>query len=93
MITDTLLDQLSIVVERAGVSTDTIGALREAFPQLHFTHCMDDDIGAGIEPVRSADGCNLYLVDGSDHCLRFTRSLADATGLVLAEVGEDDDPS
>jgi len=90
MITDILLDQLTTVVSRAGLSADSVAALRDAFPDLHFTHCLDDDIGAGIEPIREADGFNLYLVDGSNHCMTFTRSLDNATGLVLAEVEPED---
>jgi hypothetical protein len=89
MITEEFLDQISTVISRAGLSTASVAALREAFPDVHFTHCLDDDIGAGIEPAREDEGFNLYLVNASEHCIRFTRDLASATGLVLAEVGED----
>jgi hypothetical protein len=89
MITDTLLDQLTTIVDRAGLSPESVAALRDAFPDLHFTHCLDDDIGAGIEPIREADGFNIYLVDAGNHCMTFTRSLDNATGLVLAEVEPD----
>jgi hypothetical protein len=88
MITDTFLDQITTVVSRAGLSADSVAALRDAFPDLHFTYCLDDDIGVGIEPVRSTEDFNLYLVNGSDHCVRFTPNLEAATGLVLAEVDE-----
>jgi hypothetical protein len=90
MITQTFLDQIETIVTRAGLSSDSLAALREAFPDHHFTHCLDDDISAGIEPVREAEGFNLYLIDASEHCLRFTRELDSATGLVLAEVGDED---
>jgi hypothetical protein len=86
MITDTLLDRLLTILDRAGLSADSVAALREAFPELHFTYCLDDDIGAGIEPVREDAAVRLYLVAGRGHCLRFTRDLEEATGLVLAEV-------
>ena len=89
MITDILLDQLTTVVSRAGLSADSVAALRDAFPDLHFTHCLDDDIGAGIDPIREADGFNLYLLTKAEHCISFTRSQESATGLVLAEVTED----
>lgn len=89
MITQTFLDQIETIVTRAGLSSDSVAALREAFPDHHFTHCLDDDISAGIEPVREADGFNLYLIDASEHCLRFTREFDSATGLVLAEVGDE----
>ncbi|MEA3639509.1 MAG: DUF6129 family protein [Lamprobacter sp.] len=90
MITPVFLDQIETIVSRAGLSADSLAALREAFPDHHFTQCLDDDISAGIEPVRESDGFNLYLIDASEHCLHFTRDLDSATGLVLAEVSDDD---
>jgi hypothetical protein len=89
MITEQFLDQVTTIITRAGLSADSVAALRDAFPDLHFTYCLDDDIGAGIEPFREAEGFNLYLIDGSAHCISFTRSLDGATGLVLAEVTDD----
>ncbi|TVQ84421.1 MAG: hypothetical protein EA400_17450 [Chromatiaceae bacterium] len=86
MIDAAFLDGVLAIIGRAGLSTESVAALRDAFPALHFTYCHDDDIGTGIAPVRTADGFNLYLVDGRDHCIRFTSDLANATGLVLAEV-------
>ncbi len=88
MITPERIEQVTRVVERAGLNERTLSALREAFGEIHFTYCMDDDIGAGVgvgAPVREAEGFNLYLVDGRSHCMRFTNDLAAATGLVLAE--------
>ncbi|ESQ09939.1 MAG TPA: hypothetical protein DDY14_07370 [Chromatiaceae bacterium] len=90
MITDQLLDQISTIISRAGLSTESIAALREAFPEQHFTYCSDDDIGEAIEPCREAEGFNIYLIDGSQHCVSFTRNQETATGLVLAEVGDAD---
>lgn len=81
------LDQVARILERAGLSEQTLGALREAFTDIHLTYCMDEDIGIG-EPVRRADGFNMYLVDGRGHCLRFTTDMEAATGIVLAEVDE-----
>lgn len=88
-ITDALLNQIATIITRAGVSTESTAALRDAFPDIHFTYCLDDDIGAGITPFREADGFNLYLIDGSEHCISFTGSLESATGLVLAEVSDE----
>jgi hypothetical protein len=90
MLTDEFLDQVTTIVTRAGLTPDSVAALRQAFPNVHFTHCLDDDIGAGIDPYREADGFNLYLITGAEHCISFTRSQEGATGLVLAEVTEDD---
>jgi hypothetical protein len=90
MITDAFLDQITTIVERAGLSTESLAALREAFPDVHFTYCLDDDISAHILPFREAEGFNLYLISGAEHCIKFTKDLEIATGLVLAEVDEDD---
>jgi hypothetical protein len=89
MITDQLLDQVTTIIERASLTPESVAALRDAFPDLHFTHCLDDDIGAGIDPIREADGFNLYLLTKAEHCISFTRNHESATGLVLAEVTED----
>lgn len=90
MITSERLDQITHIVERAGLNEQTISALRETFSDLHLTYCMDSDIGIG-EPVRKTEHFNLYLVDGREHCLRLTTNAEVATGLVLAETDEDDD--
>jgi len=86
MINDELIDQIVTILSRAGLTDDSVAALRDAFPALHFTHCLDDDIGAGIEPAREAESFNLYLVDGRSHCMTFTRDPDSATGLVLADI-------
>lgn len=90
MITDTLLNQVETILRRAGLTEQSVAALREAFPEQHFTHCLDDDIGAGIEPVRESEGFNLYLINAGGHCISFTRSQETATGVVLAEVSDSD---
>lgn len=89
MIAEERLDQITEVVRRAGLNAETIAALREAFTEIHFTHCSDDDIGVG-KPVRSDDGFNLYLVDGREHCLVLTNDPQNATGVVLAWVDDAD---
>jgi hypothetical protein len=85
------IDLVARVVERAGLSDQTVSALRESFPECHFTYCLDDDIGAEAEPVREGDGFRIYLIDGRGHCMRFTGDQDSATGLVLAETGPDGD--
>jgi hypothetical protein len=93
MITPERIEQVTRVVEKAGLNDRTLSALREAFTELHFTHCMDDDIGVGLgtgTPVREAPGFKVYLVDGRSHCMRFTTNAEAATGLVLAESDDGD---
>ncbi|WPL19707.1 hypothetical protein Thiowin_04849 [Thiorhodovibrio winogradskyi] len=86
MITPERIDQIVTILERAGLNAQTLSALRAALPDLHFTHCMNDDLGEQT-PVRRAMGFHLYLVEGSSgHCLQLTRDLELATGVVLAEV-------
>jgi hypothetical protein len=87
MISPQRLEQVTAVVERAGLNDQTLSVLRETFTDMHLTYCMDDDIGIE-EPVRRAEGFNIYLVDGQGHCMRFTNDVDAATGLVLAEVEE-----
>jgi hypothetical protein len=90
MIAAAFMDQVVTVIDRAGLSPDSVAALRDAFPDLHFTLCLDDDIGAGIAPVREAEGFNLYLITNAEHCIRFTNDPESATGLVLAEVTDEE---
>jgi len=73
-----------------GLDYDTVSQLRQSYPGIHFTYCMDDDINAG-KPVLEADKFNIYLVDGREHCLCLTNDFDVATGIVLAEVIEDDE--
>jgi hypothetical protein len=76
-------------VQAAGLSEQTLAAIRSGHPDIHFTYCMDDDVGVH-EPFAARPGFNIYLVDGREHCMKFTTEIAHATGLVLAEVIEDD---
>ncbi|MCG6897148.1 MAG: DUF6129 family protein [Thiocapsa sp.] len=91
MIPEERLDQITAVVRRAGLSDVTLAALREAFHELHFTYCRDDEITVGA-PVRTSPGLRLYLVDGRDHCPVLTNDPASATGVVLAHVEDEDAP-
>jgi hypothetical protein len=93
MISPERIEQVTRVVEKAGLNERTLSALREAFAEIHFTYCREDDIGTGVgigNPVREASGFNLCLVDGRSHCMRFTTNPEVATGLVLAETDDGD---
>jgi hypothetical protein len=59
--------------------------LRAAFPDLHFTFCLDDDVISDT-PASELPGFNLYLVDSSNHCLGLTGDMQAASGLVVAEL-------
>jgi hypothetical protein len=89
MLTAETVAAIADEVGRRGLSEETVAALRLEYGGVHFTHCSDDDVGAR-EPYASYPNFNVYLVDGRDHCLCFTSRLDHATGLVLAEVIDDD---
>jgi hypothetical protein len=72
-----------------GLTEQSLGQLRSHHTDVHFTYCMDDDVGPQ-QPFLSRPGLNVYLVDGREHCLKFTGQLEHATGLVLAEVIDDE---
>jgi hypothetical protein len=77
------------LAQRVGLSEETVRRLRGTFPGVHLTYCSDDDV-QGVEPVLRFPRMNVYLVDASDHCLRLSEDYDAATGLVLAEVVEDE---
>lgn len=72
------------------LNQDTIQTLRQRYPQMHFSYCMDDDVGA-VEPIHQHSAFNLYLLDSSQHCLTFTQNLSAASGLLVAEVIDEDE--
>lgn len=76
-------------VEKLGAGEETVKKLRKDWHGIHFTYCMDDDIGA-LEPFQEASGFNIYLVTGRDHCISFTPAIENATGLVIAAVEDDE---
>lgn len=83
------IDSIATELQGLGLSEQSLATLRASHPSIHFTYCMDDDVGER-EPYASRPGFNLYLVDGREHCMKFTGEISHATGLVLAEVIEDD---
>lgn len=85
MIAEETLKQVAESVERAGVGEAVLADLRQEFPGVHFSYCLDDDVGVA-RPVLEHPAFNLYLVDGRDHCLSLTTNPTAATGLLLAEV-------
>jgi hypothetical protein len=91
MIAPERIREIADLVTARGLDEEAVTRLRAAFPEIHFTYCRDDDLGMQ-EPVLRRPGCNLYLVDGREHCLRFTHNPEHATGLVLAEVEDAEEP-
>ena len=67
------------------------GALRQRFPDLHFSECSEDDVSPRYNTALAVDGYDLVLITGaSGHCLELTNDAASATGiLVAAKVDEE----
>ncbi len=84
-------------LEQIANSTASLGALNEhalatlkqTWPDLRFTFCNDDDMPARLPPVLRCENFNLYLVNGSEHCLSLTDDPRQAIGVVLAWVDEE----
>ena len=85
MITQAQLDGVGEYISRQPLGESVVMELRQRYPDLHFTYCMDDDVIAAT-PLREAEGFNLYLIDSRNHCLSFTQDLEVATGVVVAEI-------
>lgn len=90
MITPETLALVSAKVAELGATETGRDALRQAWPDIHFTVCSEDDVPARLTPAVSGQGFALYLVSGAQHCVGFTNHLEAATGLVLAQVSDDD---
>lgn len=87
MISQQSVDAIVARVKESALDESVATSLRAEFPDLHFTWCMDDDLGSE-EPLLEFPDFNLYLVDGEGHCLKLTTDLARANGVVIAEVIE-----
>lgn len=89
MITNARTEEIAGLVEQQlPLDEAVISKLRSAYPDMHFTYCLDDDITSG-KPVLERAAFNVYLVDGREHCLCLTNDHDVATGLVIAEIIED----
>lgn len=91
MITPEIAEEIAARVEASIPSDGLVAELRQAYPGVHFTYCMDDDIRGNPTPYIQRPGFNLYLVGGDGHCSSLILDPETASGLVLAEVLEDED--
>lgn len=89
MITSQQLESITDYVTTYGPSEETLLALRQQFSDIHFTYCLDDDVMAPV-PVVEQKHFNLYMIDSSNHCLSFTPDAELASGLVIAEITDDE---
>lgn len=87
MITAAQVEEIGSLVAAQSVCESTVAKLRESYPSMHFTYCMEDDV-CGANPVYQNDRFNLYLIDSRSHCLAVTEENEIATGIVLAEIDD-----
>lgn len=83
------LDAIVSLVEQQGLSESVITGLRDQYSDYHFTYCMDDDMDA-YTPALERDGFNIYFVNSANHCATLTQNQESASGLVFAEILDDD---
>lgn len=90
MIVPETLEHIANTAAAMGDLSDaTLAELKHTWPDLRFTFCSDDDMPARLPPALRREGFNLYLVNGSEHCLSLTDDPLQAIGVVLAEVDKD----
>ena len=89
MITVPTLAAIADTVGDRALDDALLADLRGRFPGLHLTVCGDDDVPARLPAVLERPGFNMYLVNGSEHCLSLTNDPDVAIGVVLAWTGED----
>ena len=80
-----LLDDISQAAATLAPGAERVCELRRRWPQLHFSHCLEDEIGT-FEPARAGGDFNLYLVGGQGGCAGLTRDPESATGVVVADL-------
>ena len=89
MMTESDIEAILAEIESDGLSESLIATVRQRYPDFHFTYCMDDDMDAHT-PARVCRGFNVYYVNSTDHCATLTTNLEQASGLVFAEVMDED---
>ena len=91
MIDPALPEAIADQLDGRTLDENTLRGLRASYPGVYFTACSDDDVIDPARPYIERPELNIYLVDGSDHCLSLTNDPQGATGLLLAEVGPEGD--
>ena len=77
------LARIEAALSPQDADASALGGFRRDYPGLSLTRCDVSDLGVE-QPFRQYQRFNLYLVDASDHCVRFTADAERATGLVVA---------
>lgn len=90
MIAKAFIDKIASELTGKPVGPEVISMLRAKFEGAHFTHCLEDELTGDPTPAYEGGTFNLYLVDGSDHCMHLTTHADSATGILVAEVEEEE---
>ena len=87
MITPTTLPR----VGEAALLDGSAAALRQRFPELHFTECSEDDVSPRYRSAFSVEGYELFYIAGATgHCLEVTNNAESATGILIASKVDDE---
>ncbi len=78
------IESVGTFIEGCVGTGQVFAEFRRHFPGISLTRCDSSDMSEEI-PFRSISRFDLYLIDARDHCVKITRDLRDATGIVLAE--------
>ncbi len=78
-----LLEAIDATLATAAADPAAVGALRKLAPGIHAIRCDKTDVQDEI-PFRSYEHCDLFLLDGREHCVKVTSDPTVATGLVVA---------
>ncbi|MDD4930219.1 MAG: DUF6129 family protein [Gallionella sp.] len=89
IIPETLYKIANTVAAMVELNEDSLSSLKQAWPDLRFTLCSDDDMPARMPPALQRERFNLYLLGGGEHCLSLTCDPLHAIGVVLACVDEE----
>ena len=91
MIAAGTLEQIASKAATLGeLNEAAMASLKQAWPDLRFTLCSDDDMPARMPCALQRESFSLYLVGGGEHCLSLTTDAEQAIGVVLASVDEED---
>lgn len=78
-----MLRKIDGLLAEAPSERAALALLREVASNLSAIRCDAEDLREET-PFRGYPACDLFLVDGRDHCWKITQDPAAATGLVLA---------
>lgn len=79
----TLNEIVAALGDVRAVTSNPLTMLRECYPEISFLRMTERDMDE--PPYRCLSDFNLYLLDTREHCVKLTRQLEHATGIVLTQ--------